>query len=174
MDMRTLKTPGLCFFNRKRIMMMNGEIKPLKGLGRLVFGLSKNEVVRQLGEADKSELIEYPDGLSTEIWTYDSLQLECSFEEEEDRRLGSLEMFNGELLLKGKKIIGLDEMRFVDAFIQLDLGSILSEKTDPEDNFYNYYCRDSNMMIWISDGVVESITLMPEYDLAGNKTVWPA
>lgn len=154
-------------------MITNYEIKPLIGIDKLIFGLSKEAVKKLLGNADDVDLVKHSDGLTHELWTYNKTQIELSFNQEDDWKLGAIDIFNNDFLIKNTKIIGLDEVKFIEKFEKLNIGMIVNEKTEDSEDYYNYYCEDSNMLIWINNGIVESITLLTEYDEKGINIIWP-
>ncbi len=87
-----------------------------KGLGDLMFGASREEVSKYLGEPE--DIAEADDtGYLSVSWHYWGKGISFYFEEEDEFRLGDIEITNTETLLCGEKLIGknpIEVMAFAD------------------------------------------------------------
>lgn len=77
------------------------EILLAKGLDNIRFGQTEDEIISQLGEPDKAYLLDESKRLQ-----FFELQVEFSFESEQDNRLGWIEVHSSEAVLFGQKFIG--------------------------------------------------------------------
>jgi hypothetical protein len=96
-------------------MNLSMEIKPMKGLGELVFGMKAEEVQKLLGEAEETEEIDEEE-VKTLIWHYWTKGFSVFFDEDQNNRLSSIEIDNEEATLWGKRIFQMDEKTLVDLF----------------------------------------------------------
>ena len=78
------------------------KINPKSGIDKLIFGMKQNDVSSIYGNPDK----QFKDEEGNVLFIYNSLQLQMSFYEEEDFRLGYIISSNPELTIFDTKIIG--------------------------------------------------------------------
>jgi hypothetical protein len=89
------------------------EIKPLKGLGELTFGMTEQQVIDYLGIPDEKELLDdfdESDDEQTLIYHFDNYDISAFFEGKGDeKRLVNIETGNHEATLFGKSIFVMPE-----------------------------------------------------------------
>ena len=150
------------------------EIRPLVGVGDLLLGSSRGEVLGLLGEPDDKRAEDYagteddPD----ELWVYGA-GIELAFSPDDDYLLGSIDVSAKDATLAGTRLIGLDEAGFLAA---VRAAGIEDVRFDAEYEFVDlrvFVCDRLNLMVWLSGGIVTSITIMPEHDASGNEPIWP-
>ena len=117
------------------------KIIPKNGIDRLVFGMKQNDVLSIYGKPDK----QFKDEDQNIIFIYNDLQLQMSFYEEEDFRLGYLICSNPELKISDNIIIGKT--------IEVLKSELPTFKTWEKENFdlaENYF-NEENWLILVSE-----------------------
>ena len=152
---------------------MKYDIKPLVGLGNLIFGLSRENVKDIIGDPDEIEKYDHVDNTTNECWTYNTLKIELTFSSEDNWLLGAIDIYSPDAKINSHKIIGLSEEEFIEAFDNYEIGVIEFDEEDRSYDLYSYYCENSNISFWLNKGMVEGFTLMPKFDESGENVVWP-
>jgi len=145
------------------------ELLPFVGIEGLPLGVSKSHVIGVLGNPTEVSKDEVPD---VEIWRYPNLGLDLTFSSDDDWLLGTITVESGDALLRGRRLIGLDEKELMIAVEEIEIMPTVLE--DDFEDSCDYYCERFGLSFWVSDGVVTSITLFPEYDESGDIPVWPS
>ena len=89
-----------------------------KGIDTLLFGSTEDEAESLLGTADKY----YFSDSGCKRVQYNELQLELSFEPENENRLGWIEVHNPNAILLGRQLIGQNEKTVIE-FLNSKLGA---------------------------------------------------
>ena len=147
-------------------------IKPLVGVDDLFLGLERESVSRKLGRPDRIEADDHVDGTHEETWEYQQLALELVFSSDDDYRLGRITVMSEKATLNGCRLIGLPEGDFVARAKSAGLDVQLDDDFDGP-KCRDYMCQRLNLSFWISEGVLENICVMPEFDKSGNNVMWP-
>lgn len=87
--------------------MQENEIKLGEGLGSLKFGLSMEQVKKQMGEPEEIEDSTADDEFEHKVWNYWEDGYSFYFDKEDDYRLSCIETANPEITLFGKEIFGM-------------------------------------------------------------------
>jgi len=142
-------------------------IKPLIGIDNIVLGSSKQALFDLLGEPDSSSSDEWPDGTISEAWKYPGLGIVLNFDSDTDYRLSTITVTAADAELNDIKPIGLN----IDTLIERLPTIVLDE--DLSDTVKDYVCPEREISFWTVNGVIEHITLFPEYGV-DNFPIWPA
>lgn len=116
-------------------------IIPKNGIDKLVFGMKQNDVLSIYGKPDK----QFKDEDQNVIFIYNDLQLQMSFYEEEDFKLGYIISSNPGLTIFDNNIIGKT--------IETLKSELLTFKTWEKENFdlaENYF-NEENWLILVSE-----------------------
>jgi hypothetical protein len=148
-------------------------IQPGRGLGELLFGMNREEVLALLGEPTEKEtypLDEEECDEEVESWHYDELDLSLSFNEEDDYRLITIAVSGGDYLYNGVDPIGLDaaalETLLTDSKIE-DL-----EKVE-EEGLLLFSSETIGINFWFEEGKLSEVQWGPFF--ADEETIdWPA
>lgn len=134
---------------------MNNDIKEIhlgKGLGKLVFDSTREQVQKILGKASEIERYSLSEmkGDETEAWHYDELSLSLSFDEENNWLLSSIAISSEEFLLDGKPLIGRKKQEVLAEFKSKGYGEPEEDeeisREDPESSLY--IVEDSGISLW--------------------------
>ncbi len=149
-------------------------IKPLIGIDGLSLGVTKSEARNILGDPDKCSMKEYKyDKSRDEGWEYFQLGLELTFSSDDDWLLGTIGVTSEEATLAGHHLVGLDEKKLLKILDQIDIGPIVLESDFTELGSRDYVCDKYGLSFWVQDGVVTTITIIPDYDESGTVPLWP-
>jgi len=142
------------------------KIKPLIGIDNIVLGSSKESLFDLLGEPDSSSSDEWPDGTISEAWKYPNMGVILNFDSDTNYQLSTITITAKDAELENIKPVGLDIETLINQFPTIFLDEDLSE------SLKDYVCQEREISFWTVDGVVEHVTLFPEYD-ANNQPIWP-
>lgn len=141
-------------------------ICPRIGFDNIKLGFSREQVLEQLGEPTTAETEEYPNGTTTEGWSYDDLKVDLTFDPAYDYRLITISFYSITAELEGVCPIGLKTTHLLKYF----------PKAKREEGFNgcgSIEWREKDVDFWIDNGKVVSFTLFPLYDSAASSFVWP-
>ena len=150
------------------------EIFPGVGLGPLVLGMSRDQVRVLMGEPEREETDDDPDDQTTTVsWLYRSGHIEADFSSDDDYRLGTITVSDPDVVLRGASLIGLTEEAFLEAAEKADIGPIELDDEFDDIDARDFAWEDKNVTFWVSDGVLENMSVMPQYDASGEEPQWP-
>jgi hypothetical protein len=108
------------------------------GVASLKFGMTKENVLKLLGEPDDKELYSYDEDEDsededlTEVWHYDTHEFSLSFDEADNWRLVMIAASDEKYTLEGKTIIGLDEAAATKLLQDLKLGTVETDELEDD------------------------------------------
>lgn len=152
------------------------EIIPGEGLGKLKFGMSREEVKAILGEPDHQEVTHYGDDISdqSDAWEYHPLRLDLSFEEAEDWRLVIISVSSEDYQLKGSSLIGLDMDELMEELDMLGVKDLEIEDLSSEDHPDQKLISSEELALnfWIHQDILEEIQWGPQF-IDDDTIKWP-
>jgi hypothetical protein len=132
-----------------------------QGIGSIVFGMTKDELIEVAGKPDEKEQFNYDesDENQAESWHYDSLELSVAFEEINDWKLTSIAVSSPGYSLEGKKLIGLTKDEVLKEISSFDLGTMEYEdcSTDESPDLGVISFDESALNLWFDEGVLTEI-----------------
>ncbi len=157
--------------------MVKKDIKLGKGLDKLKFGMTREEVKAAIGEPNEVENynpLEEDEGES-EAWHYDELELSASFDEEDDFRLTSLAVSSAEYLFEGVNLIGLSQEEVMQQVELMDLGDVELEAVAEDDSLQQSVgsIAEASLNLWFEDGQLSEIQWGPFWDEDEECYIWP-
>src|SRR5690606_25038971 len=96
--------------------MINKDIRLGKGLGKIKFGLTREEVEELIGEPEEIEESEEEDEFEHEAWNYWEDGYSLYFDKEDDYRLSCIETANRDMLLWNERIFEMSQKQLVQLF----------------------------------------------------------
>ncbi|MEA1787670.1 hypothetical protein U1E44_16330 [Arenibacter sp. GZD96] len=151
---------------------MKTEIIPYFGFDKIKFGLTLGQTELLLGKSSENNKESYSDNSSDVILKYHNLGFNLTFSSDNDFRLGTITFYSKDFSLKGKKLIGLKETEFVMKsnliFSDLQLDDDFTEL-----NSKDYTSNSNGISFWINNGIVESISIFPNYQKDNETPIWP-
>lgn len=146
-------------------------LHPGHGAGHFVLGSSPLALRSAAGDPETVEPGTHADD-GLESWTYHGDAIEVRFDPEDGERVGWIVVRDPRATLAGLKLIGREEQTALDTLQRAGIGPIVLAD-DFGGGMRDYEWAAGSLSIWVSDGVVESITLMPFFDETGNVPLWP-
>ncbi len=105
-------------------------IVPGYGVGELKFGLSRDEVKAILGSPEDETLFDEPEIGKTVAWNYWRKGISVYFEEEDDYRLGCMEVEGGELFVWDENVYGYSREKVMELASKHGISDFTEEKDD--------------------------------------------
>ena len=140
-------------------------IEPGNGLGELVFGMSREDVVNLLGEPTEKEKYSYSEEEDdlTESWHYDELDLSMSFDEEFDYCLSTISVSSNEYNLGGKELFGLEQEKLVAELNTLNINDLEVEDWSSDENpeHKSIASESLGVIFWFDQGELSEIQWGP-------------
>ncbi|NQZ79093.1 MAG: hypothetical protein HRT61_23690 [Ekhidna sp.] len=152
------------------------EIKPGIGLGKIKFGMSREEVESILGPASHKEFTYFDEDEQdkSDAWEYHPLRLDLSFEEAEGYRLMIIGVSSEDYLLQGSSLIGLSTEELMEelellGFTDLEIED-LSTEDEPDQKLLS---SESNAVnFWLQSDILEEIQWGTQF--SDDETIrWP-
>ncbi|WP_424961158.1 hypothetical protein [Ekhidna sp.] len=144
------------------------EILPGVGLGKLKFGMSREEIKTMLGEPDHQEVTHYGDDESdkSDAWEYHPLRLDLSFEEAEDWRLTIISVSSEDYLFKGSSLIGLNQEELMEELELQGVSDLEIEDLSSEDHPEQLLISSQSLGInfWLHKDILEEIQWGPLFE----------
>lgn len=135
------------------------------GYGEILFGMTKNDVNKILGNPDKI-ITARDDGVE---WIYNNLKIKLFFGHEENERLYSIEVFDKKANYLSHTIIGMSVKNFRQ-FMELKGYTFEYESYD---YFETLYCDSLNTTFTIEFGEISSFEFSPLFDEDDDTLLWP-
>lgn len=96
--------------------MINKDIRLGKGLGKIKFGLTMEEVEELLGEPEEVEESDEEDEFEHQAWNYWEDGYSLYFDKEDDYRLSCIETANREVLIFGERVFEMSREQIMQLF----------------------------------------------------------
>jgi hypothetical protein len=136
------------------------------GIGSIRFGMKREEVKAILGEPDEIEVFEEedPELDNTIVWHFDEVEMSLSFGD--DDMLLAIAISNEDVMLAGKKLMGLTINEITEFVKEFDLGEIEIEEQPEEDGVKSTLVSlwESAMNLWFEDDELTEIQWGPLWD----------
>lgn len=164
-------------FAKIRFMDQNfKEIIVGQGLGRLRFGLSREQVQIALGKPTDVEKysLDEEEGDHTEAWHYDELDLSLSFDEALDWKLSSIAVSGDGYTLDKVSLIGRGQDEVLDEFDNKDWGDPEEDEEVSQDDPAHqlFFVEESSLSLWFEDGILTEIQWGPH--VKDDEVLWPS
>ncbi|MBB6609574.1 hypothetical protein H7F15_00855 [Pontibacter sp. Tf4] len=101
--------------------MINKDIRLGKGLGKIKFGLTRDEVEELIGEPEEVEESDEDDEFEHEAWNYWEDGYSLYFDKEDDYRLSCIETANREVQLWDERIFEMSQDQLKALFADHDI-----------------------------------------------------
>ncbi|MCX2740562.1 hypothetical protein [Pontibacter anaerobius] len=101
--------------------MINKDIRLGKGLGKIKFGLTMDEVEELIGEPEEVEESDEEDEFEHQAWNYWEEGYSLYFDKEDDYRLSCIETANREVLIFGERVFEMSREQILQLFADHDI-----------------------------------------------------
>jgi len=151
---------------------MKNEIIPYVGFDKIKLGQTLGQIELLLGKATEKNRETFSDDSLTMTLKYHNLGIDLNFSSDDDFRLGTMTFYSKEFTLNGINLIGLKEIEFMMkskmVFSDLELDDDFKEL-----NAKDYTSNSNGISFWIENGIVESISIFPDYQDDDETPIWP-
>ncbi|GAB3195017.1 hypothetical protein ABID22_000026 [Pontibacter aydingkolensis] len=110
--------------------MINKDIRLGKGLGKIKFGLTMEEVEELIGEPEEVEESDEEDEFEHEAWNYWEDGYSLYFDKEDDYKLSCIETANREVQLWGERIFEMSKDQIVRLFADNNISNPEEEEAE--------------------------------------------
>lgn len=158
---------------------MKEDIKEIKigfGLGKIKFGMERDEVTALLGKPTRVDTYAYSaeGDEMTEDWFYDDLGLSVSFDQEENWKLTTLSIEGEGYEMNGHHLIGMTEAELLAALKSIGYDDLeddmLADEFGEEQQLIS--SEEKCVNFWLNGGVVNEIQWSPLFADDDN-IKWP-
>ena len=110
--------------------MINKDIRLGKGLGKIKFGLTMEEVEELIGEPEEVEESDEDDEFEHQAWNYWEEGYSLYFDKEDDYRLSCIETANREVQIWGDRVFEMSKEQILQLFADNDITGPEEEETE--------------------------------------------
>lgn len=146
-----------------------------QGLGKIRFGMTRDQVKAILGNPSERETYSLSDDEDdTEAWHYDDQDLSISFDQENDWKLTSIAISSDSYGLEGEKLIGQKIDDVLSYFSKKDFGEPEEDEEISEESPEHclMHIDEATISLWFENGILTELQWGPFYENAEIK--WPA
>lgn len=141
------------------------DILPGEGLGKIRFGMSREELETLMGEPDEVEQYSYSDTEEslTEAWHYDLQNISVSFDQEYEWKLVTISVSGVEYQFMGKQLIGLQKHQLTEILKSLGIENLTFEdcSTEEDPEHHLLAAEEEGVNFWLDKGVLVEIQWSP-------------
>lgn len=139
--------------------MINKDIRLGKGLGKIKFGLTRDEVEELIGEPEEVEESDEEDEFEHEAWNYWEEGYSLYFDKEDDYRLSCIETANREVQLWDERIFEMSQDQLKTLFADHGIEDLEEEEMEGGETRISYESEmidlyfDEDQLIAVNFGV---------------------
>ena len=139
--------------------MINKDIRLGKGLGKIKFGLTMDEVEELIGEPEEVEESDEEDEFEHQAWNYWEEGYSLYFDKEDDYRLSCIETANREVQIFGERVFEMSRDQLIRLFADHDITNYEEDETETGENRLSFEKEmidlyfDEDQLIAINFGV---------------------
>jgi len=149
--------------------MDNWHVEPGKGIGHILFGISKKKLVELLDEPDALDTTDEGDDIC-EHYYYDDLDIAFTFSSAEEDRLLVITIGNPQYLIADKLHAGMEMPEALRLIDELGWEEPEIEEVEEDNVIYNY--GDTGVDVWFEDGLLTGFQLVPRWK-NDDEIDWP-
>ncbi len=144
-------------------------VTPGRGLGNILFGISKERLVELLDEPDALDETN-EDGEKCEHFYYDDLDIAFTFSEDEGNKLHVITIGNPQYLIAEKLHTGMEMEEALLEIEKLKWEAPDIEEIEDENLIFSFI--ETGIDVWFEDGVLTGFQLSPQWK-NDDEIDWP-
>jgi hypothetical protein len=150
------------------------EIALGRGIGAILLGMTKKDLIGLLGEPDETYIPEEDEKTGCETFGYDVIKCSFSFDEKHEDRLIEIQVENGYFHIAHKIRVGLKKEELLKLCGELQFGEcVIRDMRNDEFPTRELISYDhSGLHFGLDNGIISSIHITPLYSQAGW-IIWP-
>jgi hypothetical protein len=155
-------------------MLENYKIIPGKGIGDILLGMKIADVEKILGKPDDKEVVEYEDGENSCTLYYFDLQVDLTFESDDEDRLSFISVENEQFSIEGKIKVGQSKEEVKNHCKALGFSEPELEDMSSDDvpNQELLSLDHENINFWFTDDQLDEIQIGPFWE-DDETPIWP-
>jgi hypothetical protein len=155
-------------------MIENYKIIPGNGIGNVLLGMKIADVEKILGQPDDKEVIEYDDGENSCTLYYFDLQVDLTFESDDDDKLSFISVENEQFSIEGRIKVGQSKEEVKNHCKALNYSEPeledLSSDEAPNQELLSFDIENINF--WFTDDKLDEIQIGPFWK-DDETPIWP-
>lgn len=134
-----------------------------KGVGKLEFGQSEDDVKQILGQPDETDTMEHEDGTTSLHFMYYDLGLYLSFDSEDDFSLSDIEVDSDDFVLENNIRVGSTKDELLVYLKRKGYTTVNVEdvSTEEEPDMELVAVDEAGVNFWLEEGEIRSIQVGP-------------
>ncbi len=145
-----------------------------RGIGTILFGVSREYLSGILGEPDEVDNSEDEKKFEWERYNYDSINCSFSFDPGHEDRLVEISVENGYFHIRHKIRVGVSKAELLKAAAELDFGEpVVEDASDEEFRDRETISYASNGLSFLLDGGIITIIRFSPLISKEGKIIWP-
>jgi len=155
-------------------MINNKEILLGRGVDKLLFGQTRSEVKKILGEPEDIESYSISEEVTSDTFFYDTAGISLTFESDEDYRLTEISIEDDEFHYKNKLKTGLSKDETLNILTEMGLSTPVEDEELAKEfaNQELLSLEEENLNLWFEEKVLRAIHFGPFWT-EGNELNWP-
>lgn len=149
------------------------EIKPHIGYGNIKFGMSEQEVIKLLGRPTHRAVLTEEGEPEDVTLEYENHGVDLSFTADDAYRLGAITFYHTYYLLNGIEFIDMSEADLLREAPKAGIHDLELDFNEDETYGKNYASDELGLLFWVLEGVVDSVSILPQYADNEEDIIWP-
>jgi hypothetical protein len=145
-------------------------VYPHRGVDEIRFGMTRHQVVAELGEPSEKSVETNAIGEEEVEWTYERYAMTLCFARRDGYRLGTITLDSEDVEILDGQPIGKQESELLGLFEEQPDFALRLEDEYPTIKARDYSCDALGLLFMIVNGVTERVSLFPAY--VDGKAVW--
>ena len=145
------------------------QAQPGRGIGNILFGISKAKLVELLGEPDALDTTD-EEGDICEHYYYDDLDVAFTFSSAEEDRLLVITIGNPDCLVANVLHTGMEMEEALAEIEKLNWEAPDIEEMEEEDLIFSY--GETGVDVWFEDGLLTGFQMTPQWK-NDDEIDWP-
>ena len=142
---------------------------PGRGIGNILFGISREKLVEILDEPDALDTTN-EEGDICEHYYYDDLDIAFTFSSAEENRLLVITIGNPQYLVAGKLHTGMEMPEALRMIDEMGWEEPEIESIEEDNLIYSY--GDTGVDVWFEDGLLTGFQMVPQWK-NDDEIAWP-
>jgi hypothetical protein len=155
-------------------MIDNYRITPGKGVGNILLGMKQPDVEKIMGKPDDKEVTEYEDGENSCTYYYFDLEIDLTFESDDDYRLSFISIESEKFSIENKIKIGQSKEEVIKYCKELNFSEPILEDISSEEfpNQELISVEKENINFWFTYNALDQVQIGPFWK-DDETPIWP-
>ena len=143
-------------------MLPDYEIVLGQGIGTILFGITKEELIEILGEPDEIDMPDNSKGYHWESYQYNAIKCSFSFDQDREGRLVEISVENGYFRIAKHIRVGLKKEDLLNSSLAQKFGKYIIEDMRSEElpTHEVISIAQVGLNLWLDDGKISTIQIL--------------